>query len=226
MSAVAVRSSPWPIAGLLLLGALPLTFGALRLLQFAGLVAVMPPVPGGFHAAAPLVLHIGGAAVYAILGALQFSATIRRRWPAWHRAAGKVALAGGLIVALSALWLTANYATASAGGLLLVAFRVAFAAGLLAALLLGLVAIRRRDVQRHSEWMTRAYALGLGAATQMLVLMAADVAMGTPPGELGRALLMGLAWALNLALAEWLIRRRRSPGPGLAVTAAIASRVP
>ncbi len=31
--------------------------------------------------------------------------------------------------------------------------------------------------------------------------------VGTPPGELSKALLMGTGWAINLAVAEWIIRR-------------------
>lgn len=208
-AATAVRSSPWPIAALLLLAALPLTFGVLRLLQFAGVVEVMPPISGEFRSAAPIVLHIGGAMLYAVLGAFQFSAAIRRRWPAWHRLTGRVALAGGLLVALSALWLTANYATATPGGILLAGLRVVFASGLLASLGLGLAAALQRDFRRHSEWMIRAYALALGAATQMIVLMLAQMVLGGAPGELAREFLMGFAWTLNLSVAEWVIRRRR-----------------
>lgn len=205
------QPSSWPIAGLLLFATLPLTFGALRTLQLAGIANVMPPVAGGL--ALPLLLHIGGAAVYALLGAFQFSATIRRRWPAWHRVAGLIALAAGAIVALSALWLTAWYATTTLSGIVLAGFRIAFATGLLASLTLGLVAIRRRNFARHREWMIRAYALALGAATQMIVLMLAEIVIGGPPGDLARSLLMGLAWTINLAFAEWLIRRRRTmPG--------------
>jgi hypothetical protein len=73
---------------------------------------------------------------------------------------------------------------------------------------LGLAAAIRRDIPRHRQWMIRAYALGLGSATQMLVLMIAEIATGGPPAELNRALLMGLAWGMNLAVAERIIRRR------------------
>ncbi len=55
--------------------------------------------------------------------------------------------------------------------------------------------------------MMRGYAIGLGAATQKLTLMAGEVIAG-PPSELSRALLMGAGWVINLAVAEWAIRRR------------------
>ena len=46
-------------------------------------------------------MHIVGAAVYALLGAFQFSARLRRRRPGWHRRAGRVLVVAGLAVALS-----------------------------------------------------------------------------------------------------------------------------
>jgi hypothetical protein len=72
---------------------------------------------------------------------------------------------------------------------------------------LGFTAIRRGDVIGHRAWMTRGYAIGLGAGTQMLTLMVGEIIAG-PPGELSRALPMGAAWAINLAVAEWAIRKR------------------
>ena len=56
----------------------------------------------------------------------------------------------------------------------------------------------------------RGYAIGLGAATQMLVLMVAGIIAG-PPNELTHDSLMALSWVINLAVAEWAIRRRRAP---------------
>jgi hypothetical protein len=47
----------------------------------------------------------------------------------------------------------------------------------------------------------------LGAGTQVLTLAAGELIAG-PPSELRRALLMGAAWAINLLVAEWAIRRR------------------
>jgi hypothetical protein len=85
--------------------------------------------------------------------------------------------------------------------------RLAFGAGVVASIVLGFLAIRQGDVKRHRAWMTRGYALGLGAGTQ--------------PTELSRALLMGAAWALNLAVAEWAIRKR--PAQTARKAAAVAS---
>jgi hypothetical protein len=54
--------------------------------------------------------------------------------------------------------------------------------------------------------MTRAYALGLGAGTQVFTGLVASLIV-SPPTELSRALQDGAGWAINLAVAEWIIRR-------------------
>jgi len=56
--------------------------------------------------------------------------------------------------------------------------------------------------------MTRAYAIGMGAGTQVPVLMLAEIIVGRPD-DLVRAVLMGGSWVVNLAVAEWVIRRRQ-----------------
>jgi hypothetical protein len=54
--------------------------------------------------------------------------------------------------------------------------------------------------------MVRAYAIGLGAGTQVLTHLPWVLYFGAPD-ELTRALLMGAGWAINLAVAEWIIRQ-------------------
>jgi len=73
------------------------------------------------------------------------------------------------------------------------------------ALVLAVQAIPQRDLQRHGAWMIRAYAIAMGAGTQVVVLLPWALLFG-PADTLTRALLMGLAWLLNLAIAEWSIR--------------------
>ncbi len=83
-------SAAWLIAGLLVLGAIPLISGAFVLTELAGGPEIIP-AKERFHAAPlPVVLHIVGAAVYAILGAFQFAPRFRRRRPGWHRAARRL----------------------------------------------------------------------------------------------------------------------------------------
>jgi hypothetical protein len=79
---------------------------------------------------------------------------------------------------------------------------------MVASIVLGFVAIRRGDVARHKAWMMRAYAIGLGAGTQVFTQMAGEMIAGRP-NELSRALLMGAGWVINLAVAEWAIHNRK-----------------
>jgi uncharacterized membrane protein len=198
----------WPVpAGLVALSAIPLAAGALRLVQLAGGPAVMPADHRFTGLPVALVTHIVGAAVFALVGAFQFVPRLRRG--SWHRRAGRVLTAAGLMVAASALWLTVFYQAQPGTGDLLYVFRFVFASAMAACLVLGFSAIRRRDVDAHRAWMTRAYALGLGAGTQAFTEGFGEAVFGT--GDLTGDLAKGAGWVINLAVAEWVIRRPARP---------------
>ncbi len=218
------RSRSWPVpAALVTLSAIPLTAGALRLLQLAGGPVVMPADHrfAGFPGA--LVAHILGAAMFALVGAFQFLPRLRRG--SWHRRAGRVVAIAGLVVSVSALWLTLFYAPQPGSGPLLFALRLIFAPAMAACLVLGFAAIRRRDIAAHRAWMTRAYALGLGAGTQVFTEGIGEAIFGT--STLSADLCKASAWGINVAVAEWVIRRPSRPtrmrAPGAAAGRAAAS---
>ena len=201
-------SAKWLIAGLLVLSAIPMVAGAFRLTELTGGAAITPANARFFASPLPVVLHIVSASVYAVLGAFQFAPRFRRRRLGWHRAAGRFLLVPcGLLVGLSALWMTLFYPRPVGDGDLLSAFRLLFGSAMIVSIVLGFTTIRRGDVKRHRAWMMRAYAIGLGAGTQVLTLMVGELIAG-PPNELSRALLMGAGWVINLAVAEWAIRKR------------------
>lgn len=158
------RGWPAPVA-LVALSAIPLTAGTLRLVQLAGGPELMPADQRYADFPAPLVVHIVGAALYALVGAFQFVARLRRRHPDWHRRAGRLLTVAGLLVAGSALWMTLLYAQKPGTGDLLYLLRLVFGSAMAACLVLGFTAIRRRDIPAHRAWMIRAYALGLAAGT-------------------------------------------------------------
>ena len=193
-------------AGLVALGTIPVVAGSLRLVELLGRAESMPADPRYTASPAPVVLHIVSAGVFAILGAFQFSAPIRRRRPGWHRRAGRLVVVAGLGVALSALWLNQFYPKIDATREVLYPLRLAFGTAMLVTIFLAVAAIRRRDIARHRAWMIRSYAIGLVAGTQVFTLGFGEVAFGK--GELATALLMGAAWAINLAVAERAIRKR------------------
>ncbi|ETK36985.1 DUF2306 domain-containing protein [Microbispora sp. ATCC PTA-5024] len=193
-------------AALIALGAVPVAAGAFRLTQLAGGAAVTPENARFFAVPLPVVLHIVGASLYTVAGAFQFAPGFRRRRPGWHRVAGRVLVPCGLTAALSGLWMAVYYPRPVGDGDLTEVFRLVFGTAMAASIVLGLVAILRRDVRRHRAWMMRGYAIGQGAGTQALTQLPWILVAGLP-GETTRAFLMAAAWILNLAVAEWVIRR-------------------
>ncbi|WP_433443928.1 DUF2306 domain-containing protein [Nonomuraea sp. CA-141351] len=200
-------------AGLLALSFVPVLAGAIRVSELTGGADITPDNARFFAQPVPVLLHIVAVTVYSVLGAFQFAPGFRRRRPAWHRAAGRVLVPCGLVAALTGLWMTlfAELPPGDAG--LLTGFRLVFGSAMAVSLALGLAAILRRDVARHRAWMTRGYALGMGAGTQAVTQSLWLAATGATPGEVTRALLLGASWVINLAVAEWVIRRR-SPRSG------------
>ncbi len=188
-------------AALVALSLVPIVAGSTRLVELAGGPQMLPARSD--PSSVPLVVHIVSVIVYALLGAFQFSARLRRT--GWHRKAGRLLVVAGLAVALSAVWMTLFYPR-SDGGDLLYAFRLLVASGMLMSIVLGFLAIRRRDISQHRAWMIRAYALALGAGTQVFTLGFGKAIFGS--GDLVIALLQAAAWAINLAVAEWFIARR------------------
>ncbi|RYV49650.1 DUF2306 domain-containing protein [Pengzhenrongella frigida] len=197
---------PFALVALVLI---PAVAGSLRLVELAGGPLLLPANPRMTASPAPVVVHIVCAVAYAALGAFQFSAALRRRRPGWHRLAGRVLVVLGLGVAFSALWMTLFYPRQPGTGELAYVFRLAFGSGMAASIILGFAAIRRGDVGRHRAWMTRAYALALGAGTQTFTLGLGHAVLGT--SDLVTDLMLGAGWAINLAVAEYVIRRHRGP---------------
>jgi uncharacterized membrane protein len=194
-------------AALIVLSVIPLIFGALRLNELARGAEITPDNARFFASPLPVALHIVSASVYALLGAFQFASRLRRRGNGWHRWAGRLLVPCGLVVGVSGIWMTLFYPRPEGASNLLYVLRLMFGSGMVLSILLGYTAIRRRDVLQHRAWMMRGYAIGLGAGTQVLTGMAGELIAG-PPSDLGNALLMGAGWMINLAVAEWIIRRR------------------
>jgi Predicted membrane protein (DUF2306) len=78
---------------------------------------------------------------------------------------------------------------------------------MVASLVLGFTAVRRRNYVRHSEWMSRAYAIGIAQGTIVVVTIPWILLVG-PVDELTRALLIGASWVISLVVAEYFIYRR------------------
>jgi hypothetical protein len=216
--------SDWLIpGGLVALSLVPAIAGTVRLAQLAGGAAITPENARFFATPLPVVLHIPAVVVYSILGAFQFSPGFRRRHRPWHRAAGKVLALCGLVAALSGLWMAHFYPWPAGDGRILYVERLLVGTAMVLSIVLGLYAIKRRDFVAHGAWMIRAYAIGLGAGTQVLTHLPWFLLSDQKPGELPRAVMMGAGWVINVIVAEWIIRTS-STSTGSAVRAVRVSR--
>jgi len=218
-TAMKSSKSDWLIpCGLLALSMVPAIAGTVRLTQLAGGAAVTSENARFFASPIPVVIHIVAVLVYSIVGAFQFSPGFRRRHRPWHRAAGKALAVCGMLAALSGLWMAHFYPWPAGDGQLVYLERLTFGTAMFLAIVLGLDAIRRRDFASHGAWMLRAYAIGLGAGTQVFTHLPWFMFVGGKPGELPRAVMMGAGWTINVILAEWIIRRRDANGVRHATT--------
>ncbi|GAA3226928.1 DUF2306 domain-containing protein [Dactylosporangium siamense] len=196
--------------GLILLSLVPMLGGAVRVAELSGGGARTPDNARFFDQPLPVVLHIFSASIFLLLGAFQFDSRLRRRRIGWHRAAGRLLAPLGIVAALTGLWMTVFYDVPPVDATVVAVLRLGFGSAMVVALVVGVAAALRRDIPRHSAWMTRGYAIGLGAGTQAFTLAPWMLLVGEP-GWITRSVGMAAGWVINLAVAEWVIRRRAVP---------------
>jgi len=202
----------WTVPALLLaLSVVPMIGGVARLLSLSPGVEVSAENARFVLSPAPVLIHVVSAALFSLLGAFQFSRWFRLRWPGWHRRAGRVLALCGLLVGGSGMWMTAFYPIPSRlQGAVLRDVRMLVAAAMVTSIMIGWARILRGDVAGHEAWMIRGYALAQGAGTQVLVLLPWTLISAESTG-LSRDLLMTASWAINVAVAEVVIRNRPPP---------------
>jgi uncharacterized membrane protein len=153
----------------------------------------------------PLMLHVVGAVVALSLGPWQFVRRLRSRWPRVHRVVGRVYVVAVLATGVGGLLLAPTTYTGRLAGL---AFAL-LAVGTLGSTAMAFVAIRRRQIARHRVWMTRSYAFiftGVSFRLGLILLPALGLSFDS-----AYAVSAWIAWPINLAVAEVLLRRRRRP---------------
>jgi Predicted membrane protein (DUF2306) len=201
-------------AALILLSLVPIIAGSVRLTELSG-GQIRPDNARFFDAPIPVLIHIPTVTLYLVLGAFQFVPPLRRGKrgrPSWHKVAGRILAPTGLLAALSGLWMAVFYDLPPLDGILLLILRLVFGSAMVAFIVLGFIEVRRKNYVRHSEWMSRAYAIGIAQGTIVVVTIPWIVLVG-PVTELSRALLIGASWVLSLVVAEYFIyRRAHAPG--------------
>lgn len=194
-----------PLA-LLLISVIPIAAGIARLAGLTGHPVISAENARFVAAPFPVIVHILSASLFSILGALQFSSGLRQRSPQWHRVCGRIAVASGIFVALSSLWMTAMFPIPhELQGNLLYGVRVFVGVAMLLSIYWAVAAVIRHDIATHRAWMIRAYALGQGAGMQVVVLLPWMLLIGNP-SVMQRDALMSFAWVINLLIAEMAVQ--------------------
>ena len=154
-----------------------------------------------------LGLHALGAPFAPLIGLLQWSTRVRRRWPCVHRWLGRVYLTIGVMIGGSAaLWLSFH---AYGGPLSRAGFAVAAVVWLYVSAQ-AFLAIRGGDVRAHRVWMMRSLAMALAAVTLRVYLPVLSVS--GVPFLVSYRIVAWASWLPNLLLAEWVIWRERRGG--------------
>lgn len=193
------------ILSLLLLSAVPAIGGLVRLVDIGLGLDILPVNPRIHVIPTPAVLHIISSTIFCILGACQFIRSIKINFPLFHTLSGRVVVVSGACSALTGVWLTSFYHfPTSLQGDLLFNVRLIVGFSMVFFILLGLFSILMNKVKTHQAWMIRAYALGQGAGTQVLVSIPWLIVANEPEG-LMRDILMTSSWIINLVVAESII---------------------
>ncbi|MEL6250833.1 MAG: DUF2306 domain-containing protein [Bacteroidota bacterium] len=204
-------SSGWlgPIL-LLLLGSLNILSGAFQLdsiFQGPDLPIEETESPHYHLTPFPIVVHIITGIIFNLLGPLQFAPAILKKWPQYHKWMGRILALSALGVAFTGMWM--NEVFPVFGGFLKYSGVHLSAIGLVLSICLSIRFILRKNVHKHRIWMMRAIALGLGPATQRLIILPVFFAFGLP-SELTIGLLVWGGYIINLGFVEWLFFKERN----------------
>lgn len=208
-----LSKSEWAILTFIIVYSFIPTFGGLiRVLEFAGGPAIAPDNPRASATPFPIVLHILNSFLFCLLGAIQFLPSIRRQHPAAHHAFGRIVAVAGCLSAGSGLWMTHFYSfPINLQGNFLYWARIVLGFAMIGCIVGSIAAIRSRNIFQHSAFMLRAYAIGQGASTQTFIGIGWMILTGTEATGPLREAMMVSAWALNLLIAEVLVRAVFAP---------------
>ena len=151
--------------------------------------------------------HVASGGLFLALSLAQFSSTVRRRWPVFHRAAGKAALVAGGVAGAGALAMAVLFPFSGAAQ---TAITLPFGGLFLLALLRGAQLARAGRFAEHREWMIRALAVATSIATMRLIFVPLLITLGTEEARLLSLSSTAIAFVLNSGIAELWIRKTRT----------------
>lgn len=154
------------------------------------------------------LLHVVPGGLFLALAPLQFSSRIRSRHLRLHRWSGRGLLLAGVASVAPAFYFGLLMPFGGAVEAIAIAL---FGALFVASLARAFVAIRRRQVELHREWMIRAFAVAVAISSIRVIGAALDIALvtaGVPP-RVGFVIALWTGWIVTVGAAELWIRRTR-----------------
>ena len=146
--------------------------------------------------------HVVCGVLAAVLGPLQFLPRMRRDYLPFHRVAGRVYVVAVLIGAIASVGMAAKVGSDDA----------AYAFGLIGLALawvtttvMAFVAIRRKNLPQHKQWMVRSYVVTFAFVTFRLVENMMKAGHIFPDHERGALLAWG-CWAIPLLVTEVVLQ--------------------
>jgi uncharacterized membrane protein len=171
-----------------------------------------PYNPGFLQFPTIVVLHVVLGGVYLALAPFQFVGRIRSQHLGYHRRAGRLLVAVGLVAGVTGLFLGLVIPFSGWGERVIIGL---FGSLFLFALVKGFLHARAGRVALHREWMIRAFAIGLSIATMRLIFVPALIMASTHAQITTLAVSsFAAAFVLHAAVAElWIRATRRSGAP-------------
>jgi uncharacterized membrane protein len=171
-----------------------------------------PYNPGFLEFPTIVALHVVLGGVYLALAPFQFVKRVRSRHLAYHRRAGRVLVAIGLVLGATALFMGLVIPFSGWAERVIIGL---FGSFFVVALVKGFVHVRAGRVGLHREWMIRAFAIGLSIATQRLIFVPAFFLVADPTLEQVQAISAAAflaAFVAHAGVAEVWIRFTQKRG--------------
>lgn len=153
-----------------------------------------------------LLLHIVGGTFALLLGPTQFWAGLRQRYPRLHRWTGRLYFGGVVLGSAGAFYLSLTTPVSQAFGIALFTLAVVW----LLTSSMALVAILRRQVANHKEWVTRSYVLTFAFVIGRVLLDSPFLGGMTNPKD-RLVTIIWLCWTVPLFITEVVLQWNRSP---------------
>ncbi len=145
-------------------------------------------------------ITLGGLAL--LIGWVQFSSYIRKRFPQFHRNIGKLYVIAVLPGAAAGLYLATHASGGAAAALGFICLSIAW----FYATVMGYITIRKGDLLQHGNWMRYSYAASFAAVT--LRLWMPFLQQWSGDFTTAYDIVAWLCWLPNMLIA-WLLREKR-----------------